>query len=229
MGNALVQELGLEPGVDTLSRWMAHYVSEQIALAENTSDNEKTEARQRCFDTILKLWDHRLSLPNNRYPFESFERIFETLSRLDPENSSTYYFENSHFENTENEDIPEDQTNEVQLWINVALSIDAAARVLIDTALKQAANHAEDEKIVAWLEKSGGISNDNNYDISIMTRLLEEPQEDDIAEKVCERTRQKLSLRIKKLDLFIELSQLLREDLRENLEGTLNKDSSTDL
>ena len=28
LGKALVQELELEPGVDTLSRWMAHYVAE---------------------------------------------------------------------------------------------------------------------------------------------------------------------------------------------------------
>lgn len=186
-----------------------------------------SEAKQRCFDTILKLWKHRSSLLNSLYPFKSFEPIFETLSRLDPENSRTYYFDNSHFENTENEDPPEDQTNEVQLWINVALSIDAAARVLIDVALKQAACNTEDDKIVAWLEKSRGISSDENYDISIITRLIEESKQDENAEEVSERTRQELSSRIEKLDMFIEFSQLLREELTENLNSISEKDSTT--
>ena len=34
LGRALVEELGLDPGVDTLSRWMAHYIAELIEDAE---------------------------------------------------------------------------------------------------------------------------------------------------------------------------------------------------
>ena len=82
LGKTLVQELGLEPGVDTLSRWMTHYISEQIALIETGPDHEKTEAQQRCSDTIAQLRERRSSLPNNRYPFKNFESIFETLSKL---------------------------------------------------------------------------------------------------------------------------------------------------
>jgi hypothetical protein len=229
LGKALVQELGLEPGVDTLSRWMAHYISEQIVLAENAPDNEKTEAKQRCFDTILKLWKHRLSLPNGRYPFKNFEPIFETLSRLDPDNSRPYYFDNSHFQKSENDDTPEDQTNEVQSWINMALSIDAAARVLIDFAIKQAACNAEDEKTGAWIEKSTGISDDKYDDLSIITRLLEEPQKDELEEEARERTSYELSSRIEKLNMlieFIEFSRSLRDELTENLDNTSDKDSS---
>jgi hypothetical protein len=63
---------------------MTHYISEKIALAETTTGSEKTEAEQQCFDTILKLWGRRASLPNNRYPFKNFEPIFQVLNRLDP-------------------------------------------------------------------------------------------------------------------------------------------------
>ncbi len=59
LGKALVKELELEPGVDTLARWMAHYIAEQIAIAENATDDKKVEAESRCFETILKLWQHR--------------------------------------------------------------------------------------------------------------------------------------------------------------------------
>ena len=34
LGKALVEEIGLDPGVDTLARWMAHYIAEQMEIAE---------------------------------------------------------------------------------------------------------------------------------------------------------------------------------------------------
>lgn len=225
LGKALVQELGLENSTDTLSRWMAHYISEQIAFAENAPANEKAEAKQRCFDTILRLWDRRASLPNGRYPFKSFEPIFMALSKLDPDNPAPYYFDNFGFQETGNNGDSEEQNDELQLWINVALSIDAAARVLIEVALQQAAYDSKDEKIVAWLEKSIGIS--NNYDISIITHLIEDYQQDDVVKEISEKTQKELSSRIEKLDIFIEYSQILRNELIENLELTSNKDSNT--
>ena len=71
LGKALIEELGLDPGVDTLARWMAHYIAEQMTIAENATGDDKIEAEQHCFETILKLWQHRSSLPNGRRPFES--------------------------------------------------------------------------------------------------------------------------------------------------------------
>lgn len=228
LGKALVQELGLEPGVDTLSRWMAHYITEQIAIAETTTGSEKTESEQQCFDTILKLWERRSSLPNNRYPFKNFEPIFLALSRLDPDSSRAYYFDNSRLQKTENDDTSENQANEIQLWINLALSIDAAARVLIDFALRQSACNAEDEETATWIKKSTGISNDEYDDLSIVVRLVGESQEDNSKEEVREQKRRELSSRIETLDRFIEFSGLLRDELTEHLENISDRDSSTD-
>jgi hypothetical protein len=227
LGKALVRELELEPGVDTLSRWMAHYIAEQIAIAENATDNAKVEAEQRCFNTILKLWERRSSLPNDRYPFKSFEPIFNTLNRLDPDNSRSHYFDNSHFHKTESKS-SEEQTNEVQLWINMALSIDVAARVLVDFALRQAACNAVEEKTAVWIEKSTNISDNKYDDISLIVDLLGEPQEGELEEKVRERKRHELSSKIEQLDMFIEFSQLLRDELSENLENASDKDSCID-
>ena len=72
LGKALVGELGLDPGVDTLARWMAHYTAEQMTIAETATDNDKIKAEQHCFETILKLWQHRSTLADGRGPFESF-------------------------------------------------------------------------------------------------------------------------------------------------------------
>src|SRR5258708_5779936 len=81
LGNKLVEELGREPNMDTLSRWMAHYVAEQIVIAEKTAGVERASAGERCFRTILALWEHRSSLPPGRRPFESFEPILRALER----------------------------------------------------------------------------------------------------------------------------------------------------
>ncbi|NJL57834.1 hypothetical protein HC928_23905 [bacterium] len=200
LGKALVQELSLEPGVDTLSRWMAHYITEQIAIAEATTGSEKIEAEQQCFNTILKLWERRSSLPNNRYPFKNFESIFQALSSLDPDNPRPYYFDNSHLQKAEKDNTSENQADEIQLWINLALSIDSAARVLIDFAFRQAASNAEDEKTTTWLKKSTGISDDEYDDLSIIVRLVGESQEDNAEEEVREKNRRELNSRIEKLD-----------------------------
>ncbi|MGL5083727.1 MAG: hypothetical protein ACRC8A_19770 [Microcoleaceae cyanobacterium] len=207
---------------------MAHYVAEQIVIAETTTGRENIEAEQQCFDTILKLWEHRSSLPNNRYPFKNFEPIFQALSRLDPNNSRSYYFENSRLQKTENNDTSENRANETQLWINLTLSIDSAARVLIDFALKQATCNAEDEETAAWIEKSTGISDDECDDLSIIVRLVGESQEGNPEEKVREQKRHELSSRIEKLDMLIEFSGLLRDELTEHLENISDGDSSTD-
>jgi hypothetical protein len=205
---------------------MAHYITEQIAISETATGEEKIEAEQQCFDTILKLWAHRSSLPNNRYPFKNFEPIFQTLSSLDPDNPRSYYFDNSHLQKIENDDTSENQANEIQLWINLALSIDATARVLIGFAIRQAACNAEDEKTATWLKKSTGISDKEYDDLSIIVRLVGESQEDNSEEEVCEQKRRELSSRIEKLDRFIEFSRLLRDELTEHLENISDVDSS---
>lgn len=232
LGKALVQELSLEPGVDTLSRWMAHYITEQIAIAETTIGNEKSEAEQRCFETILKLWERRSSLPNGRYPFKNFESIFKVLNRLDPENTQHYYFDDPRPQTNVNKgnEETESETDEVQTWVNIALGVDRAARVLIDFALRQAACNAVDEETIAWLENAIGISDDEN-DVSIIIRLVGETQESEPEDngEALEETRQYLQSRIDKLIAFTEISDLLRTELIQELKNLSPKDSNNDV
>lgn len=90
LGKALVEELGSRIG--TPSRWMAHYIAEQMTIADNAQGDDKIRAEQKCFETILKLWEHRSSLPNGQRPFENFEPIFRVLEQLNPENKQPFYF-----------------------------------------------------------------------------------------------------------------------------------------
>jgi len=93
LGQHLVRELDLEDGVDTLGRWMAHYLAELIDEADNGSTIAKrTKARKEAVATILKIWDHRTSLPGKAYPLAPYKDVLRVIDRLQPDNNPFRYF-----------------------------------------------------------------------------------------------------------------------------------------
>jgi hypothetical protein len=88
LGRHLVHELGLEPSVDTLSRWLVHHVAALIREAEAAPDTvQRRAAEDRAVETILKLWDHRRELPGNAYPLNQYQDAIAALARLRPESN----------------------------------------------------------------------------------------------------------------------------------------------
>lgn len=78
-----MRELGFEDEFDTLGRWMAHHVAELINEAENgTTVAERSRARKSATETILKIWEHRTSLPGNAYPLTQYKNVLAVLDRL---------------------------------------------------------------------------------------------------------------------------------------------------
>lgn len=229
LGKALVEELGLNPGVDTLARWMAHYVAEQMTIAENAAGDDKIKAEQQCFETILKLWQHRSALSNGRRPFESFEPIFRTLARLDPEKPNPFFYSNSNFRSSE-PDASTDDSNEVQQWLDIAQGIDQAARVWLEFAFHQAALKATDEKTISWIENAIGLPEGD--DTSTITHLLHidlENESKETAEQKQQAKQKQLTSRIQKLDAFINFNQILRAAFVAELETITQSESSADV
>ena len=86
LGKKLVAELDLERSVDTLSRWMAHYIAELMSAAEETNDpEERSKAQEKCCETILKLWEHRASLPHGAGPLANLENVLKAIESLQGE------------------------------------------------------------------------------------------------------------------------------------------------
>src|SRR5206468_12121550 len=79
LGKKIVDELGLDQTVDTLGRWMAHYIAEKIGDVEAATGEDRAQKMSECRDAILQLWAHRSELPNGKRPFEDFEPIFRAL------------------------------------------------------------------------------------------------------------------------------------------------------
>ena len=177
LGEALVRELSDESReLDTLSRWMAHYVAEQMTLASQSSGKEHEGATERCFQTILTLWNNRTSYPFERRPLESFDPIFRMLDRLAPENRARSFYmdiqaspKNLVGGNDASEE-KEPELSGVEQWLEIASNVDRCARVIIDVAVKAAALEATDEKTREWLEKASSFGGD---DIMLIFRLMD--------------------------------------------------------
>jgi hypothetical protein len=88
-----VRELGFEDGVDTLGRWMAHHLAELIDKAEGGATvSERSRARKNATETILKIWEHRTTLPRKAYPLAPYEDILKVIDRLRPDDNPFRYF-----------------------------------------------------------------------------------------------------------------------------------------
>jgi hypothetical protein len=72
---------------------MAHHLAELIDKAENgVTEAERLKARQSATETILKIWEHRASLPGKTYPLAPYKDILKVLDRLRPDNNPFWYF-----------------------------------------------------------------------------------------------------------------------------------------
>lgn len=225
LGKALIEELGLNPSVDTLARWMAHYVAEQMTIAENATGDDKIRAEQHCFETILKLWEHRSSLPNGRRPFESFEPIFQALERLDPENKQPYYLNNIIGKSSEHDKACE-ISESVEQWLDVAAGIDRVVRIWLDHVFKQAALCATDEHTIEWLKNHVNLHEFD--DASTIIRLIPDNflNFDEAPPKNSQQKRTKIiNDRIQNLEAFSDFNQKLLSILRKELEDIPENDS----
>ena len=212
MGRKLVEELGLEPSVDTLGRWMAHYVAELIAKAESATGEEKGVAERQSFDAILALWKHRAALPNGRRPFEDLEAVVRAVESLDPENDTPRYFRMIHTAKAEGEEV-----SEAESWLGTASGLDYSARIMIGYCLASAAHNALD-KSKEWVKLAEAAGAEDGASeivirfISTTTDLGNEPDLDGVA-------RRQLEDRLRRLEGFTKLAEAFASDLRTRLEA----------
>lgn len=95
LGKKIVEELQLEPSVNTLGRWMSHYVAELIQKSENCdSKDEELAIKRECFDVILKLWQNVEHRPNITKPLTELEPLIELLDTQKNDNFSFPFWKN---------------------------------------------------------------------------------------------------------------------------------------
>lgn len=138
LGKRIVDELGLDQTVDTLGRWMAHYIADLILKAEAAQGDDRLEKLSCCANAILDLWNHRNVLPNGKRPFENFDPILRALESLDDD--APRYFRSVRAA-VEEDELP----TETKKWLDIAEGIDSSARILIQYCLTRSAENAIDK------------------------------------------------------------------------------------
>lgn len=85
LGKTIVGELGLDPGVDTVGRWMAHHIAELITDAESATDPEAKRTKEaQAAEAISRLWQHRSAYDNRINPLHELQPILQILRTLNP-------------------------------------------------------------------------------------------------------------------------------------------------
>jgi hypothetical protein len=220
LGKLLVNELQLEPSVDTLGRWMAHYLAIKISEAEYAKGNEKIGLEKECFDIILRIWNHRWKMPGNSKPFKDFEPIYEFLVKLNPERQRTYYFDNALVE--KNKEVIKKPSNS-DVWLEIAKDVDKYARICINQALHNAASELSTTKEEEWLKNVPRLTED--IDVKIIKYVLYNEKDFDMIDSTEESKEdlikkieiEKLKSNIDFLQNFQKVHSKLLKDLKQKL------------
>jgi len=163
LGKKIEQELGIEDDVDTLGRWMIHYIAELVDRAEKASGDQREAIHRECAEFIIKLWTHRSSLAVKRYPLESFDKVMAALIRL--RDDRPYYFRG-----IDQEEKP-DISNDVQHWLKIADEVDKIACDLVELCIEKATVCAAvDEK--EWLNGALALSIKTDKHAEMVSALI---------------------------------------------------------
>lgn len=213
LGRQLTKELGLDQSVDTLGRWMTHYIAELIDGAEKARPEERPAKMQKCCEAILTLWKHRHMLPDGKRPFEELEPILRALESLDPEDNTPRYFRS-----VRNAASVVEENGEAETWLNIIDGLDYSAKILIRNCLTQAAQNTIN-KSAEWVALAEAAGADEGIEFSLIRVIIKEDsmlKESDPGEEV----KKRIEDRIERLEKFAKMAMAVVSDLRQEISQT---------
>src|SRR5262249_5648912 len=105
---------------------------------------------------------------------------------------------------------------ETQKWFDIVEGIDDSARMLIRYCLAHAAENAID-KSKEWAQLAEALETEEGIDLRIV-RIISEENELLNASALDASARTQVEDRIRRLDNFVQMANILSSDLREKLE-----------
>lgn len=210
LGKRITKELGIDQSVDTLGRWMAHYIAELIVDAEKAHPEERLAKMQTCCDAILNLWKHRHTLPDGRRPFEEIEPLLRTLKSLDPEDDTPRYFRSVRSATNTTE-----ENDEAETWLKLIEGLDYSAKVIIRYCLTQAAQNAIN-KSAEWVALAEAAGTDESIEFPVIRVIIDE---DDMLKDSNPdvKVRKRIEDRIERLEGFAKMAMAVVSDLRQEV------------
>ena len=207
LGKKLVQELGLVQSVDTLSRWMAHYISELILEANQAEDEKKQKIQTQCQKAILDLWKHIEVFPRGARPLEDLEPIFATIRALNPD-VSTYFYEEEAQKCIDRSKLSE----EAKQWLDLSRGLDYSARLLINMCLKKVV-----EMTLKECQEWAGLSRKANADkipiIDIVQKIDDDLIQVESGKDTIKKRIELLQDHRDRLQSMIDMAELLAKEI----------------
>jgi hypothetical protein len=211
LGTRIVKELGVDDSVDTLGRWMAHYVAGLIQEAQEATSSTKHKKRSECAAFILELWKHRYELPLGNRPFDQWGPILSTLQELEVSDSQPHYFRPVRVAAAKDAVGPK-----TQKWLNAIDGVDYSARIIIRYLLVLAARTLPDQsKEWVRLAMQAGQGDD---DARVLQVLIQEADAGEGQPYVMERKR--LEERLARLTSLQAIAKSLAVELKKQLART---------
>ncbi len=214
LGEKLASQLGDEHSDDLLCRWMAYYLAEKMTVARASTGDDRVRLESETFDVILKLWANRNRYPNGMRPIEDFEPIVQLLSSLTQADGFARYFSSSRRSGRAGLAKSDAQA---ETWLNIADSVDDAARSVIlyclSAAVQNSTSDAED-----WLELAKAVGLEKENELPVIRILIANSgiAKADAAE-VAERER--IEDLVRRLRGFERIAQVIVTELEKKLVG----------
>lgn len=196
---------------------MAHLIAERMDAAEGAGPEVRASAQDACAQSIFQLWDHRNSLPAQMRPFIALEPLLKTLASLDVDSGRRFRF----FPETPAQEELDAAVESSKRALDVAVSLDGAARVLIQYFLAAAAEEAAD-KALPWLAAVIDADADAVLELRVVEFVsagLSVPGADEVA-------RMALEDKVKKPEMFVGLASAVASDLKGRLERLADAEGS---
>jgi hypothetical protein len=198
---------------------MLHYIADKIIQAEFAKGKEKKAIEKECFETILKFWAHRTTFRDTYNPFENYEKIFKVLDKINPDEQDRSFYNQPKIDlKTVNR---KNKTSEnVNQWLNIALDIDATAKVLLEFVFQQASIAAKSRKTKSILNNISHQTSD--IDVKVIIKFIDHV---DNNEKLEEKMIDGFKKRIDMLDRFNKVSSNLKKVLKVQYSSLIKKNS----
>ena len=209
LGRQLVSEFEGPEQADTLSKWMAHYLAEQISAAKGARGKARYTSQANCADLILKLWAHRHALPKGRRPLEAFEPAIQTLEAL----------RSDRLRYSVLRDMPDNETlpDPAKSFLSVALTIDRAASAIIQYCLAESVSQIP-KKDRRWLKVIEAVETSHPADITLIIEMMS--ASDELTTKRNQLTTGMIK-KIERLRSNLEELQKVAEPMRKHFEARI--------
>lgn len=209
LGRQFVSQFEAPEQADTLSKWMSHYLAEQIFAAKAARGKARDTLRANCADLILKLWAQRHALPRGRRPLEAFEPAMQTLEQLRTDQPR---FSVLH-------DIPDARKlpEPAKSLLSVAVTIDRAARAIIQYCLAESVSQIS-KKDRRWLKLIKTVESSHPVDVTLIIEMMS--ASDDLTAKK-DRVTAAAIKKIERLRSDLEKLQEVAEPMRQHFEARI--------